>query len=88
VPNALVLAFGENAIELQLRFWIADATNGVRNVKGEVLLELWKLFREHGIALPRPVRDVYMHPPPGQEALRGEPSTRPTLAAQAGVPQR
>ncbi len=88
LPNALVLAFGENAIELQLRFWIADATNGVRNVKGEVLLELWKLFREHGIALPRPVRDVYMHPPPGQEALRGEPSTRPTLAAQAGVPQR
>jgi small-conductance mechanosensitive channel len=88
VPNALVLAFGENAIELQLRFWIADATNGVRNVKGEVLLELWKLFREHGIALPRPVRDVYMHPPPAQEVLRGEPSKRPTLAAQAGVPQR
>jgi small-conductance mechanosensitive channel len=88
VPNALVLAFGESAIELQLRFWIADATNGVRNVKGEVLLELWKLFREHGMALPRPVRDVYMHPPQAQEVLRGEPSKRPALAAQAGAPQR
>lgn len=87
-PNPLVMAFGENAIELQLRFWIADATNGIHNVKGEVLLELWKLFREHGIALPRPVRDIYMHPPPAQEAVRGEPGKRPTLAVQTGVPQR
>ncbi|HEX2136441.1 MAG TPA: mechanosensitive ion channel domain-containing protein, partial [Microvirga sp.] len=36
-PNALVMRFGESAIELQLRFWIADAQNGVHNVKGEVL---------------------------------------------------
>jgi small-conductance mechanosensitive channel len=82
VPNALLMAFGENAIELQLRFWIADATNGIHNVKGEVLLELWKLFREHGIALPRPVREIYMHTPPSQEVARPEPTNRPTLAAQ------
>jgi small-conductance mechanosensitive channel len=82
VPNALVLAFGESAIELQLRFWIADATNGIHNVKGEVLLELWKLFRQHGIALPRPVREIYMHAQPSQEVTRAEPPNRPTLAAQ------
>ena len=62
-PNPLIMAFGEAAIELELRFWIADAHNGVQNVKGEVLLELWRLFREHGIPLPRPQQEIVVHPP-------------------------
>lgn len=61
-PNPLIMAFGEGAIELELRFWISDAHNGVQNIKGEILLELWKLFREHGIQLPRPKQDVVLHP--------------------------
>jgi small-conductance mechanosensitive channel len=61
-PNPLIMAFGHSAIELQLRFWIADAHNGVQNIKGEILLELWRLFREHGIPLPRPKQDIVVHP--------------------------
>jgi len=34
-PNALIMAFGETAIELELRFWIEDAQNGVHNVKSQ-----------------------------------------------------
>jgi small-conductance mechanosensitive channel len=61
-PNPLIMAFGEGAIDLELRFWIADAHNGVHNIKGEVLLELWRLFREHGVPMPRPKQDVFLHP--------------------------
>ncbi len=61
-PNALVLAFGESAVELELRFWIADAPSGVQNVKSEALLEVWRLFRANGIAVPRPARDIFVHP--------------------------
>ncbi len=57
-PTALLMAFGESAFELQLRFWIADAHNGVQNVKGEVLLAIWRAFREAGIAMPVPRREV------------------------------
>jgi small-conductance mechanosensitive channel len=64
-PNALVLGFGESAIELELRFWIADAPAGVQNVKSEALLEVWRLFRARGIPVPRPARDVFVHAPPG-----------------------
>lgn len=60
-PNALVLDFAESAIELELRFWIADAPSGVQNVKSEALLEIWRLFRAHGIPVPRPARDVFLH---------------------------
>jgi Mechanosensitive ion channel len=59
-PNALIMAFGETAIELELRFWIEDAQNGVHNVKSEVLYEIWRLFRREGIQIPYPKRDLYV----------------------------
>jgi small-conductance mechanosensitive channel len=59
-PNALIMAFGESAIELELRFWIEDAHNGVHNVKSEVLYEIWRLFRREGIQIPYPRRELYM----------------------------
>jgi small-conductance mechanosensitive channel len=37
-PNVLILSFSEIAMELEVRFWIADARNGVHNVKSEVRL--------------------------------------------------
>lgn len=62
-PAALVIAFGESAIELELRFWIKDAQNGVHNVKSQILYELWRLFQLHGIRIPYPKRDLYMRSP-------------------------
>jgi len=59
-PTALVMAFGESAIELELRFWIEDARNGVHNVKSQILYELWRLFQQQGIQIPYPKRDLYM----------------------------
>jgi small-conductance mechanosensitive channel len=85
-PNALILAFGESAVELQLRVWIADAPNGIHNVKGEVLLEIWRLFRKNGIALPHPKRDVYLHPQPADAAApaRGEELAQPRPRGSLG----
>jgi small-conductance mechanosensitive channel len=59
-PNALIMSFGETAIELELRFWIKDPHNGVHNVKSEVLHEIWRLFRQEGIQIPYPKRDLYV----------------------------
>ena len=59
-PTALIMAFGESAIELELRFWIEDAQNGVHNVKSQVLYEIWRLFQQQGIRIPYPKRDLYV----------------------------
>jgi len=59
VPNPLVIGFGENGLDLELRFWVADVRNGVHNVSSEVFLEILDLFREHGISVPLPQR--YLH---------------------------
>jgi small-conductance mechanosensitive channel len=59
-PNVLIMSFGESAIELEMRFWIADAQRGIHNVKSEVLYEVWRLFRQEGIRIPYPKRDLYV----------------------------
>lgn len=71
-PKCLLLGFGDNSVDLQVRFWIADAQNGVQNVKSEILLRIWDLFREHGIVIPYPQRDLHVRS--GLEVLT------PTLA--------
>jgi len=63
-PNAVLLAFGDSATELELRFWIRDARNGVHNIQSEVLLAVWDLFRANGIELPHAKRDVYIRTAP------------------------
>ena len=57
-PVCHITGFGDSAINLLLRFWIDDPSNGVTNVKGDVYLALWEVFREHAIELPFPQRDL------------------------------
>jgi small-conductance mechanosensitive channel len=59
-PKCLFLEFGDSALNLQLRFWIADAHNGVQNVKSAVLLRIWEMFREQNVEVPYPQRDLHI----------------------------
>ena len=70
-PNPLIMAFGESAIELELRFWIDDAQNGVQNIKSDVLYQIWRLFQQEGIHIPYPKRALYMQDRELPEPLRG-----------------
>ncbi|MCL2830961.1 MAG: mechanosensitive ion channel [Betaproteobacteria bacterium] len=57
-PSALVLNFADSGIELEVGFWIADPNNGTRGLRSAVNLEIWRLFKEHGIEIPFPQREV------------------------------
>jgi small-conductance mechanosensitive channel len=59
-PKCLFLEFGESSLKLQLRFWIGDAQNGVQNVKSDVLIEIWQRFKQHGVRVPYPQRDLHL----------------------------
>lgn len=58
--NVLVRGFGDNSIDLEARFWIADPHNGVANVASECYLNVWRAFKEAGIEIPFPQRDVHI----------------------------
>jgi len=58
-PKCLLRGFGDNSIDLEIRFWIADPGQGVNNVSSEVLLSIWKAFTENGVNFPFPQRDIH-----------------------------
>jgi len=59
-PICLLSAFGNSSDDLDLRFWIEDPKNGIRNVQSEILLKVWDKFHEQGIEIPFPQRDVHI----------------------------
>lgn len=78
-PKCLFIEFGDSALKLQLRFWIADAQNGVQNVKSAVLLRIWEKFKERNVKVPYPQRDLHIRSGDGVPGpLRAEP--RPSAA--------
>jgi small-conductance mechanosensitive channel len=72
-PKCLLVEFGDSSVNLQLRFWIADAQNGVQNIKSEVLLRVWDSFKKNGIEIPYPQRDVHVRS--GLDPLRARPAS-------------
>ncbi|TCL01339.1 mechanosensitive ion channel-like protein [Shimia isoporae] len=59
-PVCHITGFGDSSVDYILRFWIEDPTGGLTNIRGNVYLALWDAFKEHGISLPFPQREVRM----------------------------
>lgn len=59
-PRALIKGFGDNGVELELRFWINDPQNGVANINSDVMSVIWTKFHEAGIEFPYPQRVVHI----------------------------
>lgn len=76
-PSVWLLAFGERGLEHDIMVWIVDPEQGVGNVQSDILNRLWELFREHGIGLPYPQRDVHLHASPAHRP--GSANLRDTL---------
>ncbi len=57
-PVCWVTGFGDSSVDYVLRFWIGDAQGGLTNVRGQVYLALWDAFRDNGVSIPFPQREV------------------------------
>ncbi|SCZ37009.1 Mechanosensitive ion channel [Afifella marina DSM 2698] len=62
-PVCWLTGFGDSSIDFILRFWIRDPQNGLTNVRGKVLLACWDAFKEAGVAIPFPHRQVILSEP-------------------------
>jgi small-conductance mechanosensitive channel len=71
-PATRLMNFGDNGIELELRVWINDPQQGLANVRSDVNLAIWRLFKEAGITIPYPQRDLHIRSGwPGMDAAQG-----------------
>lgn len=57
-PGVLLTTFGENGINLELGYWVADPETGTGGVSSDLGLAIWKSFRENNIRIPFPQREV------------------------------
>lgn len=57
-PVCWLTNFGESSLDFVLRFWIHDPQQGLTNVRGRVLLALWDIFKDNGISIPYPHREI------------------------------
>jgi len=58
VPTALLVEFGADGLLLEIGFWIEDPERGRLNVQSDVAIAVYKRYREAGITIPYPRRDV------------------------------
>jgi small-conductance mechanosensitive channel len=64
-PVTRLIRFGDNGIDLELRVWISDPEAGIGNIRSDIYLKIWKSFKEHGITIPFPQRDIHQIAPAG-----------------------
>ena len=62
-PVCWMTEFGDSSLNFVTRFWISDPQNGLTNIRGQVMLALWDAFKENGIAIPFPHREIIMRTP-------------------------
>ncbi len=59
-PGIWLRGFGDSSVDHDIMVWIADPEEGVSNVRSAVLNRVWVLFKENGIEIPFPQRDVWI----------------------------
>ena len=64
VPVTRLMAFADSGIVLELRVWIDDPENGVGNLRSDINLAIWRAFKQAGITIPYPQRDIHIKSQP------------------------
>lgn len=59
-PTVMLKSFADSGIELELRVWIADPEYGADTVKSDINVAIWRAFKQAGITIPYPQRDLHI----------------------------
>jgi potassium efflux system protein len=62
-PQCYIVGFGDSAVDFELRYRIGDPQAGVSNIADGVLRKVWHKFRQHGVRIPSPQRDLHLKTP-------------------------
>ena len=57
-PKFFLTQFADSAISLELGFWIGDPEEGKGNIVSDINFAIWRAFKENGISIPFPQREV------------------------------
>ena len=60
-----LIGFGENSLDLELLFYSTNIFR-IETTKSEIRFAILDTFKQHGISIPFPQRDVHMITPPSR----------------------
>jgi len=69
-PDALLQEFGDSALNFVLRVWTRQYSTTPGVLRSELNFMISKMFKEHGIEIPFPQRDIHIR----SGAVEGQPS--------------
>ena len=59
-PAVSLKDFADSGITIELRVWLSDPENGFENIRSKIRVAIWKAFKENGISIPYPQRDLHL----------------------------
>ena len=62
-PKAYLVNFADSGINLRVGLWLGDPREGSLGVVSDINLAVWRRFRDEGIEIPFPQREVRILPP-------------------------
>jgi small-conductance mechanosensitive channel/CRP-like cAMP-binding protein len=71
-PEVRIVGYQDFTIQYEIRYFLHDHAH-YRAIEGEIYRLIWYHFRRHGIEIPFPIRNVYLH---NVEAERESPAGR------------
>jgi small-conductance mechanosensitive channel len=72
-PSVRIVGYRDFTIEYEIVYRVPSYEE-YRRVEGDVYRLVWYHFRRHGIEIPFPIRNVYLHPPPTAAEADGSSS--------------
>ncbi len=62
-PDVIFTEFGDSSLNFQLRFWTVTKIQYPMMVKSDLYFAIFRAFKEHGIEIPFPQRDIHIRTP-------------------------
>ena len=59
-PDVIFRGFGDNSLDFELRVWTTHRVQTPRVLKSELYFQIFRAFRESGIEIPFPQRDLHL----------------------------
>jgi small-conductance mechanosensitive channel len=62
-PGVVFKEFGESSLNFELRVWSSDMTHRAGSLESQLNFAIWDKFKQQGIELPFPQRDLHIKEP-------------------------
>jgi small-conductance mechanosensitive channel len=59
-PRVNLMEFGDSSVNFEVRFWIQDPEGGLANIRSDVYMRIWQLFKENDVEIPFPQTDLHL----------------------------